>query len=103
MSCIRHDAIRMNRRNNRRREAEQQYFADGTGTAADTHPRMASADTELRAQQLRRAVRCLPQNQAELIILHIWHELSFAMPFANKKERKRRNYYENCSRSWPSQ
>lgn len=78
MSCIRHDAIRMNRRHNRRREAEQQYFADTTGTAADAHPRMASADAELRAQQLRHAVRCLPQNQAELIILHIWEELSFA-------------------------
>ncbi len=77
MSCIRHDALRMNRRNNRRREAEQQYFADG-GVAETEHSRMATADAALRAQQLRRALRCLPEHQAELIILHIWEELSFA-------------------------
>lgn len=78
MSSIRHEAIRANRRNSNRREAEQQYFAGAGPEPVSEHPRMSEADAEVRAQHIRCAVQQLPAEQAELIILHIWEELSIA-------------------------
>ena len=78
MRSIRHDAIRANRRNSHRREAEQQYFAEGGPTPSAEHPYMSRADAAARARHLRRAVRQLPAEQAELINLHIWEDLSLA-------------------------
>ncbi len=78
MSSIRHEAIRAGRRNSNRRAAEQLYFAEGGPTPAEEHPRMVSADAENRARQLRRAVQLLPAEQAELVMLHIWENLSIA-------------------------
>lgn len=78
MRAIKHDAIRLSRRNRNRREAEQQYSAEGGPTPTDAHPRMEADDAEQRALLLRRAISCLPHAQAEVINLHIWQELSFA-------------------------
>lgn len=78
MRSIKHDAIRLSRRNRHRREAEQHYSEQGGPTPTDEHPRMQAADAEQRAQQLRSAVSRLPHAQAEVINLHIWQELSFA-------------------------
>ena len=78
MRSIRHDAIRTGRRNNHRREAEQQYFAEGAHTPVAEHPCVRGADAADRAQHLRRAIRQLPAAQAELINLHIWEDMTLA-------------------------
>ena len=78
MRSIRHDAIRASRRNSHRREAEQQFYAAGVPTPAAEHPCMVESDAAARAQLLRRAIRLLPAEHAELIHLHIWQELSIA-------------------------
>lgn len=78
MRAIWHDALRLRERNAHRREAEHQYFTQRIAEPAEPHPCMAAADAELRARLLRKAVQLLPAEQAELVNLRIWQELSFA-------------------------
>lgn len=78
MRAIWHDALRLRERNAHRREAEKQYVAHRTPEPTEPHPCMAAADAEMRARRLRQAVQLLPAEQAELVNLRIWQELSFA-------------------------
>lgn len=78
MRSIWHDALRMRERNKNRREAEIHYTAGHGATPTEQHPHAAGADAATQASLLRRALRELPEEQAELITLHIWQELSIA-------------------------
>lgn len=78
MSAIRHEAMRQRRRNLNRREAETQFCAQTDSTAHVEHPRMSEADAAARTDQLRRALRQLPPEQSDLVVLHLWEDVSFA-------------------------
>ena len=78
MRSIWHDALRMRERNKNRREAEIHYTAGHGATPTEQHPHATGADAATQASLLRRALRELPEEQAELITLHIWEELSIA-------------------------
>lgn len=77
-SSIRHEAMRQRQRNVNRRMAESLYGGQDGVAPTEHHPRMENADAQLRAKLLRNAVRQLPPEQAELILLHIWQEISIA-------------------------
>ena len=78
MRAIRHSAIRLRQRNLHRREAELAFSATPERHPTEAHPRHCADDTTLRTQRLRQALQLLPEEQAELVELHIWQELSFA-------------------------
>lgn len=78
MRAIWHDALRLRERNAHRREAEKQFSDRHAPEPTEPHPCMAAEDARVRASRLRQAVQLLPAEQAELVNLHIWQELSFA-------------------------
>ena len=78
MRAIWHDALRLRERNSHRREAEKHFATDRAAHAQEQHPRAHAEDAATQAKQLRQALRELPEEQAELISLHIWEELSFS-------------------------
>ena len=78
MRAIWHDALRLRERNNHRHIAEKHFATDRTSDAQEQHPRAHAKDAATQAKQLRQALRELPEEQAELISLHIWEELSLA-------------------------
>lgn len=78
MRAIWHDALRLRERNNHRREAEKHFATAHAAEAPVQHPCAHGEDAATQASLLRRALRELPEEQTELITLHIWEELSIA-------------------------
>jgi len=82
------------REQSRRHAREAQYcrelYADGLV------PHMLREDVDDSQLAVRRAVLCLPQEQSQLIILHLWQELTFSqiasvlhLPLSTVKSRYR--------------
>lgn len=75
MRALCRDAVHALQRSRRRAEAEQVYYRE---RGLDAQPDGSATAEDDRHYHLRRAVKSLPPEQAEVLLLHVWEEQSFA-------------------------
>ena len=75
MRALCRDAVHALQRSRRRAEAEQGDYRE---RGLDAQPDGSAAEEDDRHYHLRRAVKSLSPEQAEVLLLHVWEEQSFA-------------------------
>lgn len=77
ISCIRHDAMQLQRSVQRRRKTAEAAAAEHPMVQEDTPWLTCAQDSELDRLKLEHALRTMRSDYAEIVILRVWEELSF--------------------------
>lgn len=75
LTSVRRAALDRARSNQRRMQREDRYGAEGRG---DTPLFLGSAERDERTRAIEEALRRLPAEQREVLVLKLWGELTFA-------------------------